>query len=136
MVGHYRRRLQGRAMPCGDASSDENQKSGAVLSELKRQQRTAEILQVLLKAAVEVSREKGIAYWYMLTTRGLAKVATNVLPMIMRLAGPSCLHRGERYPYLVDVGQVIRGLMEESSFGDPVYRLHSEIAVEMPRAVG
>jgi len=136
MVGHYRRRLQGRAMPCRDISSDENQKYGAVQSELKRRQRTAEILQVFFKAAAELCRDKGIAYCYMLTTRGLAKVATAVLPINMHLAGPSCLHRGERYPYLVDVDQVIRGLKKESSIGVPAYRLHSEIAIEMPRAVG
>jgi len=136
MVGHYRRRLQGRAMPCSDASSDKNTKSDGARSEIIRQQRTAEILKVLLKAAVAVSCEKAVAYWYMLTTRGLAKVAGNVLPMEMRVAGPSCLHRGERYPFLVDVGQVMTGLMAESSLGVPAYRLHSEIAAETRRAVG
>jgi N-acyl amino acid synthase of PEP-CTERM/exosortase system len=135
MVGHYRRRLQGRAMPCDNPSSDEKRKPGAVQAEIIRQQRTAEILQALLKAAVAVSCEKAIAYWYMLTTRGLAKVAGSVLPMDMREAGPSCFHRGERFPFLVDVGQVMSGLMEESSLGVPAYRLHSEIAEEMPLAV-
>ena len=136
MVGHYRRRLQGRAMPCDDPSSDEKRKSGAVQSEIMRQRRTAEILQALLKAAVAVSCEKAVAYWYMLTTRGLAKVAGSVLPLDMREAGPSCFHRGERYPFLVDVDQVMRGLMEESSLGVPACRRHSEIAEEMPLAVG
>ena len=96
----------------------------------------AEILQALLKAAVAVSCEKAVAYWYMLTTRGLAKVAGSVLPLDMREAGPSCFHRGERYPFLVDVDQVMRGLMEESSLGVPACRRHSEIAEEMPLAVG
>jgi N-acyl amino acid synthase of PEP-CTERM/exosortase system len=136
MVGHYRRRLQGRATPREDLSSDKNQISGGVQSEILRLQRTAEILQALLKAAVAVSCEHAIDYWYMLTTRGLAKVASDVLPMDMHVAGPSCSHRGERYPYLVDVGQVMTGLMEELSYGTPAYRLHSEIAVAMPLAVG
>jgi len=39
-------------------------------------------------------------------------------------------------PYLVDVGQVMMGLMEELPQGVPTYRLHSEIAEAMPRAVG
>ena len=39
-------------------------------------------------------------------------------------------------PYLVDVGQVMMGLMEELPQGVPTYRLHSEIAEAMPHAVG
>lgn len=135
MVGHYRRRLQGRVMPCVDQLSD-NPLKGGVQSELVKQQRTAEILQVLLKAAVAVSCERAIGYWYMLTTRALAKIASYVLPMDMQLAGPPCSHRGERYPFLVDVGQVMRGLMAELSHGIPAYRLHSELEAAMPRVVG
>ena len=104
--------------------------------EMEKQQRTAEVLQVLLKAAVAVSCEQAIAYWYMLTTRALAKILGYVLPMDLKLAGPPCAHRGERYPFLVDVGQVMRGLMEELSHGIPAYRLHSEVASAMPRVVG
>ena len=136
MVGHYRRRLQGRIMPCGSSLSDSNRIAGGVQSEVMRQQRTAEILQVLLKAAVAVSCERAIAYCYMLTTRALAKIASYVLPMDMQVAGPSCSHRGERYPFLVDVGQVMRGLMKELSHGVPAYHLHSEVATAMPRVVG
>jgi N-acyl amino acid synthase of PEP-CTERM/exosortase system len=136
MVGHYRRRLQGRIMPCDSSISDNNRVAGGMQSEIMKQQRTAEILQVLLKAAVSVSCERAIAYWYMLTTRALAKIASYVLPMDMQMAGPACSHRGERYPFLVDVGQVMRGLMEELSHGVPAYRLHSEIADAMPRVVG
>ena len=135
MVGHYRRRLQGRVMPCGSQLSG-NPRNGGVQSEMLKQQRTAEILQVLLKAAVAVSCERAIGYWYMLTTRSLAKIASYVLPMDMKLAGPSCSHRGERYPFFVDVGQVIRGLMQELSHGIPAYNLHSEVAAAMPRVVG
>ena len=135
MVGHYRRRLQGRVMPCGSELSS-NSINGGVQSEMLKQQRTAEILQVLLKAAVAVSCERAIGYWYMLTTRSLAKIASYVLPMDMKLAGPSCSHRGERYPFFVDVGQVIRGLVQELSHGIPAYNLHSEVAAAMPRVVG
>lgn len=137
MVGHYRRRLQGRIMPCSNLPPSNKQVGqGGVQSELVKQQRTAEILQVLLKAAVSVSCERAICYWYMLTTRALAKILGYVLPMDLQLAGPPCSHRGERYPFLVDVGQVMRGMMEELTHGIPAYRLHSEIAVAMPRVVG
>jgi len=137
MVGHYRRRLQNYIMPCGSKFPDNNSAKEGVQSGAIKQQRTSEILKVLLKAAVTVSRERAIAHCYMLTTRALAKIAGHVLPMDMQLAGPSCSHRGERYPYLVDVGQVSTGLMEEqSSHGMPAYRLHSEIATTMPRAAG
>jgi hypothetical protein len=103
---------------------------------MAKQQRTAEILQVLFNAAMTVSYERAIGYWYMLTTRALAKIASFVLPMDMQIAGPSCSHRGERYPFLVDVGQVMRRLMDELNHGNPAYRLHSEIVASMPRAVG
>ena len=136
MVGHYRRRLQSRVMPCGSSSSDNNREVEGNQPESMKQQRTAEILQVLLKAAVAVSCERAIAYCYMLTTRALAKIASYVLPLDMQVAGPACSHRGERYPFLVDVGQVMRGLMEELSHGVPAYRLHSELATAMPKVVG
>jgi N-acyl amino acid synthase of PEP-CTERM/exosortase system len=136
MVGHYRRRLQGRVMPCVDRSTANPSQSNGVRSEIIKQLRTAEILQVLLKAAVAVSCERAIGYWYMLTTRALAKIASYVLPLEMQLVGPACSHRGERYPFLVDVGQVMRELMDQLSHGAQAYRLHSEVAAAMPRAVG
>lgn len=135
MVGHYRRRLQGRATSCGDQLSN-SAREVSQQSETAKQQRTAEILHVLLKAAVAVSCERTICYWYMLTTRALAKILGYVLPMDLQLAGPRCSHRGERYPFLVDVGQVMRGLIEELSQGIPAYRLHSEVALLLPRVVG
>lgn len=136
MVGHYRRRLQGRAALCDDPLSGSNASKGGVQAEIVRQRRTAEILQVLLKAGLAVSCERAIAYCYMLTTRALAKIAGYVLPMDMRLAGPACSHRGERYPYLVDVGQVMRALMQELTHGIPAYRLHSEMVAAMPSVAG
>ena len=123
-------------MPCDNLISDSNRIAGGIQTEAAKQRRTAEILQVLLKAAVTVSCERAIAYCYMLTTRALAKIASYVLPMEMQIAGPACSHRGERYPFLVDVGQVMMGLMEELSQGVPTYRLHSELAEAMPRAAG
>jgi len=136
MVGHYRRRLQGRVMPCIEQTPGSALQRGVVRSEIVKQQRSAEILQVLLKAGLAVGCERAIRYCYMLTTRSLAKIASCVLPMEMQLAGSACSHRGERYPFLVDVGQVMRGLVEELSHGKPAYRLHSEVAAAMPRVVG
>lgn len=136
MVGHYRRRLQGRAMPCGGQLSERDRVSQEkIQSELNKQQRTAEILQALLNAAVAISVERGIGYWYMLTTRALAKILGAVLPMNLQLAGPPCSHRGERHPFLVDVGQVVSGLAKLPR-RMPAYRLHSEIIEAMPRVVG
>ncbi len=136
LVGHYRRRLQDHIKPCSNDFPENNSAKEGVKSEAIKQHRTSEILKVLLKAAVAVSSERGIAHCYMLTTRALARIAGHVLPLDMQLAGPPCSHRGERYPYLVDVGQVMTGLLEELSHGMPAYRLHSEIAVAMPRVVG
>jgi N-acyl amino acid synthase of PEP-CTERM/exosortase system len=134
MVGHYRRRLQGRIMLCGEPG-DGVVSGGAMPAETKKQQRTAEILQALLNAAVVLSAERGIAYWYMLTTRALAKILGYVLPMEMQPAGPPCWHRGERHPFLVDVGQVMRGLSHLPHHG-PAYRCHSELVAAMPKVVG
>lgn len=139
MVGHYRRRLQGRAMSCGGRMIERNglARATAIQSEARKQQRTAEILQTLLSAAVTISAERGIAHWYMLITRSLAKILGNVLPMNLQLAGPVCSHRGERYPFLVDVAQIVRDLgISEWQASGPAYRLHSEFAAAMPKAVG
>lgn len=136
MVGHYRRRLQGRAMlRDGERFIGNGGDRGLVQPVSNKQQRTAEILKALLNAAVTLSAERGIDYWYMLTTRALAKILGYVLPMNMRVAGSPCWHRGERYPYLVDVGHVLHN-MGELPFNRPAYRLHSDTVVAMPRVVG
>lgn len=135
MVGHYRRRLQGRVRLCPAPSTAADGSGPAMPAEFKKQQRTAEILQSLLNAAVAISVERGVAYWYMLTTRSLAKILGYVLPMDMQPAGPPCMHRGERHPYLVDVGQVVQGL-KALPHPRPAYRCHSELMDAMPRVVG
>lgn len=136
MVGHYRRRRQGRIMMCNDEAS----KAGGGVqrkfqAEMKRRQSTAEILHALLNAAVAISMERGIDYWYMLVTRSLAKILGYALPMNLQQAGPPCWHRGERHPFFVDVGDILRGLLEQSGVM-PSYRRHSELVAPMRKVVG
>ncbi len=139
MVGHYRRRLQGRMVPCyNEKCSDPRANLAWAEVELEKRRRTTEILRVLMDAAIAYSREQGIRHWYMLTTRALAKIAGHVLPMDLQQVGPACSHRGERYPFLTDVHAIINRMAE--SVGDlfhdraPSYRHYSDV-VSLPYAV-
>ncbi len=146
MVGHYRRRLQGQALPCeGRDASPLNAARAAdeARVEMRKRLRTAEILRVLLDAAVAYSRECGAEHWYMFITKALSKVIGHVLHLDLQQVGQPAWHRGERYPFLVNVEhlfeQFAQAMMGERGPDgrQRAFHLHSELAVAaMPRAVG
>ena len=145
MVGHYRSRSPGQVScetPSPLAPVSAEGVIGVAPSELRKRLRTAEILRALLDAAVAYSHESGIQHWYMFITKALSKVIAYVLPLELRQVGQPAWHRGERYPFVVNVEHLF-AQFTQSVIGDktverrPVFRLHSElVAAAMPRAVG
>ena len=143
MVGHYRRRLQGQAMPMQRDDNITNLHDAGRMStraETHRRLRTAEILRSLLDAGVAYSRERGTRHWYIFTTRALAKVLGYVLPLHLRQVGESVWHRGERFPFLVNIEHLLDSSQDRnaSSQWRPAFHRYSELfaASNMPRAVG
>lgn len=145
MVGHYRRRLQGQAMPC-DSGNVRNlfppPEQAEARTELRKRLRTAEILRSLLDAAVAYSRDCGTRHWYIFTTRALAKVLGYVLPLQLQQVGEPVWHRGERYPFLVSIEHLL-GKVVHAGMGNyalerrPAFHRYSELmTATMARAVG
>jgi N-acyl amino acid synthase of PEP-CTERM/exosortase system len=60
----------------------------------------------LFRAAAQYSREHGIPYWYFLTTSALARMLKRMNVRMLK-AGSSCLHKGERHPFLIDLREAI-----------------------------
>ncbi len=145
MVGHYRCRSPGQVSgetPSPLATVSAEGVIGVAPSELRKRLRTAEILRALLGAAVAYSHEAGIKHWYMFITKALSKVIAHVLPLELRQVGQPAWHRGERYPFLVNVDHLFEQFAQ-SIMGDKMaerrsaFQLHSElVASTMPRAVG
>lgn len=146
MIGHYRRRAPGQVLPCETPSPLSPVSAEGVIgmapSELRKRLRTAEILRVLLDAAVAYSHESGVQHWYMFITKALSKVIAHILPLELQQVGQPAWHRGERYPFLVNVEHLFEQFAQ-SVMGDKTaerrstFHLHSElITAEMPRAVG
>jgi N-acyl amino acid synthase of PEP-CTERM/exosortase system len=68
---------------------------------LNRQQES-EITLGLLRAAAAYSQEHNIRYWYVLTTRGIARLMSR-LHLPLHPIGSGIEHRGRRFPFLAHV---------------------------------
>ncbi|MEJ2566919.1 MAG: PEP-CTERM/exosortase system-associated acyltransferase [Gammaproteobacteria bacterium] len=60
----------------------------------------------LFRAAAQYSREHGIPYWYFLTTSALARMLKRMNVHMVK-AGGSCMHNGERHPFLIDLRDAV-----------------------------
>ena len=144
MVGHHRRRPQSRATPSRHSKITNLFPPSAhaeAQSELRKRMRTAEVLRSLLDAAVAYSRECGTRHWYIFTTRALAKVLGYVLPLQLQQVGEPVWHRGERYPFLVNIehlfDEMMAGIGNFAMERRPAFYRHSELMeVTMARAAG
>lgn len=139
IVGHdRRRRLQAVPHHGGNVINFHTPAQAAARLEIGKRLRIVEILRGLLDAAVAYSRDSGTRHWYLLTTKTLAKVAGHVLPLDFQQVGEPVWYRGERYPFMVDIGHLVdkfaaAGAAERAR----AFLRHSELAVAaMPRAVG
>ncbi len=114
IIGHHRPRVENQVLPFpGVELTDQQQRRHVVRVESKKRKQTAEILKALLDASVAYSYEKDIRYWYMLTTQSMARVAARTLPMDFLQIGDPCQHRGERFPFLVDLDRVITEMTKD-----------------------
>lgn len=144
MLGHHRRRLQTPPTPRsqGNVTNLFSDKQHTARTELRKRLRTAEILRSLLTAGLAYSRDSGTQHWYIFTTRALAKVLGYVLPLELKQVGEPVWHRGERFPFLVNIGQLLEKMTSsgaENFLSDrrPAFYRHSEMAAAtLARAVG
>ena len=60
----------------------------------------------LFRAAAQYSREHDIPYWYFLTTSALARMLKRMNIDMLKVGG-SCLHNGERHPFLIDLREAV-----------------------------
>jgi N-acyl amino acid synthase of PEP-CTERM/exosortase system len=95
----------------------------------------SEITLGLLRAAAAYSREHGIRFWYMLTTRGVARLM-NHLHLPLHPIGTGIEHRGKRYPFVAHL-EKCQARAERLSpdfarlFNHPnPYKRHSELSGE------
>ena len=100
------RRKQAPGQPGTDLNSLDHQKAAAH-SQLRERCKEPLIVLGLFRAAAQYSREHGIPYWYFLTTSALARMLKR-MNVHMTKAGSSCIHNGERHPFLVDLQDAIK----------------------------
>jgi N-acyl amino acid synthase of PEP-CTERM/exosortase system len=100
MVARYRRRAREPDSPCEIPMQSHSIGSRLVGVEERRQE--PEILLGLLCAAVQYSREHDIHYWYYLGSPALSRMMRRY-NIDTQQAGPECVHRGTRFPYLADL---------------------------------
>lgn len=104
IVDSFRRRLPpGRteAEPFHLASS-----AHSAHAQLRERCKEPLIVLGLFRAAAQYSREHGIPYWYFLTTSALARMLKR-MHINMSKVGASCVHNGERHPFLIDLRDAI-----------------------------
>lgn len=145
MVGHYRRRPQQSVVPPrsqGNVTSLFPAGSSPAHTQMSKRMRTAEMLRSLLIAGLAYSADCGARHWYIFTTRALAKVLGYVLPLDLQQVGQPVWHRGERFPFLVDIGPLVEKMVRAgtAAFAQerrPAYYRHSELmTATLARAVG
>jgi len=113
IINSFRRKLP-TGRPTMDQSSLAHQ---GVSSHPQLRERCKEPLIVLglFRAAAQYSLEHGIPFWYFLTTSALARMLKRMNVHMIK-AGSSCLHNGERHPFLVD----LRNAVESARLGSDV----------------
>lgn len=116
VVGTLRRRKQEQAtphvVPWGRTQVDALS-SGGVLHRLERR-RESEILLRLISAATEYGREHHIRYYYAFMASSLMRILKKMGLRIIPI-GPASVHRGPRWPCLIDLGNLFLGNALENS---------------------
>jgi len=86
----------------------------------------------LLRAATIYSKQNNIKNWYFLTSKALARVISKS-GFIMNRVGEACYHRGERFPFMMRIGDLLSQAenipasdiaLKDYNIG---YRLYSEL---------
>ncbi|MBK1672847.1 GNAT family N-acyltransferase [Ectothiorhodospira shaposhnikovii] len=73
----------------------------------------SELFAVMLRAAIEYSRDRNIPYMYFLVNRALARMVRR-LGFEFSLAGVPCEYRGTRYPFLAHLDTAVQRAIQAS----------------------
>ena len=104
IIDSFRRRLPPGRSEKGQVSL--NPQKDAAHQQMRERCKEPLIVLGLFRAAAQYSREHGIPYWYFLTTSALARMLKRMNVHMLK-AGASCLHNGERHPFLIDLRNAI-----------------------------
>lgn len=107
----------------------------AIQANRRERRREPEILLGLLRAGFRFSETAGLDYWVILITPALARMLQRINTSIERI-GPSCAHRGQRFPYVTQLAREERQISEiDPEVADmlgrgPAYLRFSQAAAE------
>ncbi len=125
LIENIRKRKSDIEPPLGICNNDlENSKKNVTeLFDRRRIQRS--LIWGLIRAASIYSSQRNVDKWYFLCTKALARVLS-AGGLHLTKVGDACNHRGERYPFKLDVSNVLSNpwLKEEFKNG---YRLYSDL---------
>lgn len=101
----------------------------------RERRREPEILLGLLRAGFRFSDTAGLDHWVMLITPALARMLQRINTSIERI-GPSCAHRGQRFPYITQLAREERQIAQidaevaEMFRREPAYLRFSQAVAE------
>lgn len=130
LVKEIRRRKTDEEPPLGLNSNTDAATRGKNVTDLfNRRQINVSLIWGLFRAASIYSEENGIDNWYFLSTKALARIIGRE-GFKMSQVGDVCYHRGERYPFKIDLNEILNNAIWSKNFKEG-YRLFSELADEV-----
>ncbi|WP_051906935.1 PEP-CTERM/exosortase system-associated acyltransferase [Methylomarinum vadi] len=130
LVKEIRRRKTDEEPPLGlNGKADMPAQGKNVIDFYNRRKINQSLIWGLFRAASIYSEEKNIDNWYFLSTKALARIISRVGAK-MSLVGNGCHYRGERYPFKIDLNEVLSNDIWTNDFKKG-YRLFSELDDEV-----
>jgi len=102
VVSRFRRRRPERTTPYQVPYDPTRDAPPANTSDPSERRKAPWLMLGLLNAARDYSETHNIRYWFFLTTGALARIIEGV-GVGLTVVGPRCEHRGERFPYFLDL---------------------------------
>ena len=100
VISKYRRRPLERNVPFQIPWNAEHDSSQIDVTAAEERRKAPWLMLALLYAARDYSEQNDIPHWFFLAANSLARVFTG-LGMQFEQTGPSCEHRGVRFPYVI-----------------------------------
>lgn len=126
LIKNIRKRKTDREPPLGlNAKADMKAKGGNVTDLYSRRQINRSLIWGLFRAASIYSEENNIDNWYFLCTKALARIISRE-GFSMSQVGNVCHHRGERYPFRIDLQEIMGNAIWRKDFKNG-YRLFSQL---------
>ena len=85
------------------------------------------VMIALIRAMTQYGIEAGVSHAAFFVVPGLARIISR-LALQTTPIGPPIQHRGERYPFLIEAGELLTKLFDEPSARKPMYRAFSDVA--------